>query len=356
MAGFCGYCSEMRVSGKVAVGSAEAVLGRVRFFDESYTEGSILCVRDGERIDREMLLLCPPIGVIVFCHESALCLGELCSLGVPCMVFDESEVHYDICKNKVALIDSERGILTLDPSLDTLDFYSSAKRRSAFPRIDCAEGRILKNTAVENRGAADVEYYFAAASVFNENDVIESAIGLWERLCPELLVIDVSVPNGSEGQERAFCERIEELFKAALYGSFAISLSGFDCESELSIGMRLLHKTFCMLEAEGREFNGYLPRGVVLSSPLWLMRPSPVTNPDFLIFDLDSLLPSLFSIPPEQIIKKEKALKKELFSLLERYFANFAPRCDIYLKTERFSNTLLLRDLVRLADVKVVFS
>ena len=66
LTGLKGYCSEMRVSGKVAVGGGEAVLGRVRFFDESYTEGSILCVRDGERIDREQLLLCPPIAIIVF--------------------------------------------------------------------------------------------------------------------------------------------------------------------------------------------------------------------------------------------------------------------------------------------------
>ena len=350
-----GYGSEMRVSGKVAVGSGEVVLGRVRFFDESYTEGSILCVRDGEWIDREMLLLCPPIAIIVFCHEVARYLGELCSLGVPCMVLDECEVHYGICQNKVALIDSERGILTLDPSLDTLEFYSSLKAKGAYPSLDCAVGGILDSCEIKGRVGEKLEYYFAPMSIFSE-DTTESVISLWERLCPELLVIDVAVPRARDGEERKFFESVESIFKAALYGSFAISLSGFDCESELARAMRLLHKTYCMLEAEGREFNGYLPRGVVISSPLWLMTPSPVTNPDFLILDLDSLLPSLFSLSAEQIIKKEKALKKELLSVLERYFVNFAPRCEVYLKTKRFIGTMLLRELVRLADVKVVFS
>ena len=110
-----------------------------------------------------------------------------------------------------------------------------------------------------------------------------------------------------------------------------------------------------MLEAEGREFNGYLPRGITISSPLWLMRPSPVTNPDFLILDLDSLLPSLFSLSVDSILKKEKNLKKELFSVLERYFLTLAPRCELYIKTSHFLNSRLLCDLTRLANVKVVF-
>lgn len=354
MAKLKGCDSEMRVSGKMAVGG-EVVLGRVRFFDESYTEGAILCVRDGERIDRETLSLCPPIAVIVFGYDVARCLGELCSLGVPCMVLDEDEVHYALCKNKVALIDSERGILTLDPSLDTLELYSSLKARGDCQRLDCAVGGVLESAEIANAGAHRLDYYFAPSSALGE-DIPESAITLWERLCPELLVIDVTVPQNRDGDERKFCESVESIFKAALYGSLAISLSGFDCESDLAYAMRLLHKTFCMLESEGREFNAYLPRGVLLSSPLWLMSPSPVTNPDFLILDLDLLLPSLFSLTAEQIIKKEKALKKELFSLLERYFVHFSPRCDIYLKTKRFVNTPLLRELVRLANVKVVFS
>lgn len=353
MANFRRYSAETKISGQVAVGSSAAVLGRVRFFDESYTEGSILCVRGEEQVDRETLLLCPPVAVIVFCQGSALCLSEICSLGVPCIVLNEEDAECEICKNKIALIDTERGILTLDPSIDTLEFYSSAQKNKTERSFGCPVGEILKKSTSER--AVYAESYLISASCLNKNDTFEEAVTLWERLCPELLVFDISVPKDTDGAQRSFAEQTEELFRAALYGSFAISLSGFDCEAELSVAMRLLHKSFCMLEAEGREFNGYLPRGLTLSSPLWLMRPCPVTNPDFLILDLDTLLPSLFALSSNEIIKKEKLLKKELFPILERYFSSFAPRCEIFLKTSLFSNTTLICDLVRLTDAKTVF-
>ena len=353
---------EKRVIGRVAVSGSSAILGRIRFFDESYTEGSILCVRGSESVDREMLLLCPPLAIIVFSNKNSSCIGNFCSLGVPCIVFDEldeldeNEISYDFCKNKIALIDAERGIVTLEPSMSTLEFYSLLKNKSEDMALSCSSGKILKEldikTSLKKQG---LEHYFVSASLFDIDKLFDGAVDLWEKTCPELLVFDVCVPNVADGEERLFCERVEELFRAALYGSFAISLSNFDCESELALAMRLLHKTFCMLEAEGREFNGYLPRGITVSSPLWLMRPSPVTNPDFLIFDLDSLLPSLFSLSFEEIIKKEKELKKEIFPAFERYFINFAPRCDIFLKTQYFTNTSFLRDFVCNFNVKTVF-
>lgn len=347
-------CSEIRICGRIAVSGSGALLGRVRFFDESYTEGSILCVRGGEAIDRETLLLCPPIAVIVFCYESAESLGVLCSLGVPCLVFDEFCAWYECCKNKVALIDAERGILTIDPSIDTLGFYSTVKNKSLSFNIGCSVGKILKNSEINFGDANKSESYLIRVDR-SINDIFEWSVELWERFSPEFLLFDIPIPKGSEGEERFFSNFTEELYRAALYGSFAISLSGFDCEGEFSRAMQILHKTFCILEAEGREFNAYLPRGIMISAPLWLMRASPVTNPDFLIFDLDTLLPSLFSLSCEEIIKKEKALKKELLTVFERYFSSFAPRCDVYLKTALFADTRLLQDIVCFTNAKIAF-
>ena len=254
------------------------------------------------------------------------------------------------------IIDTEHGILTLDPSLDTLGAYSASKQKGAIASFDCSRGKIIKELDVQKSAVENFDYYLSSASILQSEDVFESAVGLWERLCPELLILDVAVPNGAENEARVFSERIEELYRAALYGSLAISLSGFDCESELTDALRLLHKAFCILEAEGREFNSYLPRGITVSSPIWLTRPSPVTNPDFLLFDIDTLLPSLFSLTPDEIIKKEKALKKELLSAFERYFLNFAPYCEIFIKSERFFNTSFMRELVRFTNAKAVFS
>ncbi len=355
MSNFTELNSERRFVGRVAVGGRGTVIGRINFFDEGYTEGSVLCVYGGERIDRLALKLRPPIAIIVVCCEDGESIGELCALGVPCMVVDGEEPLGKSCKNKVALLDTERGVLTLDPSIDTLNFYSDEKNKRATSSFPCNVGHSPKSIKNGLRGLGYEHFLVSSELIADGGSFFENAVALWEERCPELLTIEMSAPDSRESSMHRFSEQVEELFRAALYGSFALAVSDFTCEEELSRALRLLHKAFCVLEAEGREFNGYIPRGLVFSSPLWLSLPCPVTNPDFIIFDLDKLLPSLFSLSADQIIKKEKLLKKELFCVFERCFANFMPRCEIYAKTENFFGTWLLQELVKAADIKIVY-
>ena len=354
MGDFRKFCAEKRAVGRIAF-SGGVLLGRMRFFDESYTEGSILCVRGGDIIDRETLLLCPPLAIVVFCNGSTDSIGELCTLGVPCIVINDGDMRYDFCKNSIAVVDAEQGILTVDPSIETLNFYSARERRRGGLELGCEKGVVLDSADVGVKRTFGVEHYLVSGGHFCSEGIFESALSLWERLKPDTLTVELCVPNGNDCSEREFFERIFELYRAALYGNFALSLVGFDSEDELSSALALLHKAFCALEADFREFNGAMPRGITLSAPLWLSRPSPVSNPDFIILDLDRLIPSLFSLSPDDVIKKEKILKKELFSLLEHYFLNFAPHCDIMIKTDLFSRSHLLFDLARLFDVKIVY-
>ena len=350
--GFRKKNSEIIISGRVLSGRGLSAFGRVKFFDESYTEGSILCVRGGDALDRDALLLCPPIAVALF-SDGINDLNEILSLGVPCLLLDGLSESCEQFKGRAALVDAERGVMMLDPSIDTLELYS-AKSKKQLLASEITVGEIIKDVNSSKNRFLRAEYCVADASLLN-GDALDLAVRLWERSCPELLIFDASAPTDDEKSERAFFELAESIYRAALYGSIAISVSDFDGDRELLSAMRILHKAFCVLEAEGREFNAYLPRGITVSSPIWLMKKSPVENPDFLIFNLDALLTSLFSTSADNIIKKEKALKKELLTIFERYFSSFAPRCDIYLRTECFSNTSLLRDLARLSKAKAVF-
>lgn len=356
------------------------LIGRVRFYDESYTEGSILCVREGENIDCSVLSLCPPLAIIIFCgNEGSLC-RRLSEIGVPCVLLDCRICEYESCRNKIALLDTSRGLVALDPSIDTLELYRSDESCEALG-FSCELGRALdfisckygdkwecgceyeyeyeyeyereyKHKAKSKRG----EHLFTSVErICEKGELFEEALLLWERLSPDSVIIDVKIPSEGEGDVRLFSERVEQIFCAALYGSFSISFSGFYCDDELSSALGLFHKAFCLLEAEGREFNGYIPRGITISSPMWLFRSSPVTNPDFLIFDLDLLLPSLFSLSSDEIMKKEKALKKELFLVFERYFTHFAPRCEVYIKSRLFFKTRLLRELARLIEARTIY-
>lgn len=352
---FDGLNSERRFAGRTAVCGAETVIGRISFFDEGYTEGSVLLLYGDEQIERASLLLRPPIAIVVVCCGEGESFGDLCTLGVPCMMLEWEESLGRGCKNKVALIDTERGIFTLDPSIDTINFYSKDKSKDSARGVPCAEGRRIRHRG-EGIHGADFEHFLVSSEIICEGGgFFESAVALWEERCPELMTVEMRVPDGSESSAHRFSEQVEELFRASLYGSFALAVSDFFCEEELCRALKLLHKAFCVLEAEGREFNGYIPRGLIFSSPLWLARPCPVTNPDFIIFDLDSLLPRLFGLDAEQIIKKEKALKKELFGVFERYFVSFMPRCEIYAKAESFFGTRLLQELVKALDIKIAY-
>lgn len=356
MGDFRKFGTEKKAVGQVVFGGG-TVLGRIKFFDESYTEGSILCVRGGESIDRETLLLCPPLAVIVLCCGESNSISELCTLGVPCIVMSERDIKNEICKNSVALVDAERGIVTLDPSIETLNFYSSHRRSSAcLSALESEIGVILDGVDKIGRRAVSAEHYLISDRVLEHENIFDSTLSLFERLKPDSITVELCVPSAYGGSERDFFERVFELYRAGLYGGIALSLVGFDCEKELCSALQILHKAFCALEAEGREFNGFMPRGITVSAPIWLLRAAPVSNPDFIILDLDRLLPSLFSLSPEEIMKKEKALKKELSLVVERYFLDFAPRCEVMIKSKLFARSSLLYDLIRLTDVRIVFS
>lgn len=356
------FGSEKRFCARVAVGSRDAIIGKIRFFDGSYREGSILCLFADESPDREQILLRPPLAVVIICRGGSESVCAFCSLGVPCVVVDYNDIFSRLINERVALIDTERGFLMLDPSIETLNFYSasfSCERGSH--KLGCEVGSIIEPPRLDalslsrkregsERFLVSSEYPLCRGEAF-----FDDALSLWEALSPELIVIELRVPHG-EAEERLFSESVEQLFRASVYGNFLISLCGFDCESELSLALCSLHKAFCLLCAEGREFNGYIPRGITLDAPLWLMRDSPVTNPDFIIFDFDKLFPAIFGLSCEEILKKEKALKKEFFSVLERYFSYFAPRCDVFFKSRELTGSLILREAVGLVGVKTVFS
>ena len=229
--------SEKRISGRVISRKKSAVLGRIRFFDESYREGCVLCVRKKEEleaIDKDMLLLCPPLAIVLLDDEWDLSFEELDLPDVACLALDKVDFGRDFLKNKVALIDCERGILIIDPSIDTLEAYSSSKNKKEAVELSCASGKILQDFDIKSKlNKENYEYFLVSSSAFESDLLFDGAVDLWESACPELLIFDVSVPNNGDGGERIFCEKIENLFRAALYGSFALSISKFSCESEL---------------------------------------------------------------------------------------------------------------------------
>ena len=78
------------------------------------------------------------------------------------------------------------------------------------------------------------------------------------------------------------------VFRAAVYGNISIM---YNADKHDAFG-EFINKIFCELESDKREFNGYIKKGVLISTPADIL----VCNKrgiDFLCIDLDKMIPYL---------------------------------------------------------------
>ena len=194
---------------------------------------------------------------------------------------------------QIALLEPASGTLFISPDLKTLDRYaktlgsacsdsSSPLRRST---VVCSPQEItqtatdgwLLELAVKPDQNAEEFYYEQYC------DAADRAMGT-----PITAVVSLSdrVPEQTREQLRA-------LLRGAVYGRFSLLLRGALNADGLLLGLKELHRAFCELESEGRECNGYLPKGVLIDTPMSLVSELSPTGLDLIGLDLARLLPLL---------------------------------------------------------------
>ena len=97
----------------------------------------------------------------------------------------------------------------------------------------------------------------------------------------------------SFGDSLRLYRQIRAVYRGAVFGSFSLLFSGISTYGEWTACRRLCHEAFCDLESEGREFNGYLPRGFLLDRGLSLLESWEEGGPDFVCVDAEALFFSL---------------------------------------------------------------
>ncbi len=78
------------------------------------------------------------------------------------------------------------------------------------------------------------------------------------------------------------------LFRAAVYGRFSLLLGGILSNADVRQAMNEIHSAFCLLELEGREFNGYISKGILIDTPLSLGI-TDTDGIDFICLDVSNL-------------------------------------------------------------------
>ena len=96
--------------------------------------------------------------------------------------------------------------------------------------------------------------------------------------------------NGEAAENKLlFRSRIRAIYRASVWGQFSLLCSGAISSNDISDIVESLKDVFCELESEGREFNGFIKKGIVIDTPLLLYRFPPYAKFDFLCIDLERI-------------------------------------------------------------------
>ena len=314
---------EQRVfRGVAGTGGTGSAVGRIRVFngDREHCDGEMLCLFEGveEGLISRLLYRSSPAGVIVSARVISRGIIELLTCRrIPCLIVKEAFPE-ELC-GRVALLDAESDRVIIDPDVDTLNCISLSRGRTELIlRPERAERGLMigervggGGLTVDTRGARGEELFEGL------RDLAESRYG-------ESVTVRLHFPRGARGREE-LTEDCEAVLRAAVYGDFSLQLEGYFSEGEIEDALDMLYRAFCRLESEGREFNGFLKRGILVDAPVWLMQRDPFPNADFICFDFDAITARMMGIEERELGGVELPYDA-IMRLWEQYFCSFAPK------------------------------
>ena len=252
---------------------------------------------------------------------------------------------------RVALIDAQRDVLIVDPDIDTLNCYAEDNRisRSALPeRIALWQDSSYGLTVKKERSGKSV--LVRGIESVSHTELFDALADIAEEFCGLPITIGIDLSAAGDG----FDERIEAIFRSAVYGNFSLMLENYRSESDIFLARDRLSGVFCALESEGREFNGYLRKGLLLSAPIWLMQNIAHGKADFICFDFDRLTAALLGLELCELQSAEFP-KRELFRAWESYLLSFAPSCELCAEAESLGNSPIFREWCAIAGIDKIF-
>ena len=258
---------------------------------------------------------------------------------------------------RIALIDSSRGVLTVDPSLDQLERYSQ-KSADHSPLKDVRCGIMLDGSQIETCTAPHACSLLCNADELARGaDFYERMLFLAENCCTQPLCIELNAANALD--DGKICERAEAIFRAAVYGEVSVLMGKYRSVRELESSFEMMHKSFCRLCEEGREVNGQVARGILVSSPIWLYEAHSLPRADFICFDFDLLCERLLGVGCGEIERSDEA-RETLCRVWESYRRACAPhekyeKRDLRAKSRRLFSTKLFVDWVEFMGIGEIY-
>ena len=155
----------------------------------------------------------------------------------------------------------------------------------------------------------------------------------YERLC-EVADASVGMPitavlrfDGAPGErEQTFRSRVRAVYRASVWGQFSLLCTGAAIPEHVHSISEAVRDAFCELESEGREFNGFIKKGIEIDAPLLLYKFPTYLKFDFFCFDIDRLAHLCACCDETDAVKR--VLAEDIFALCDASLgAELAVKC-----------------------------
>ena len=281
-----GFAEERVILGKChnRIYSRAPVVGRLMLGKDLKSfygkEALLAVVCDGT--DRDSIEDSRTVGVVRIAD------GEENISSVPLPSITVKELPHE-CNGRIALLDPTSERIFISPDITTVNKYLPMifkKPKESVPPFVLREGKVIRISVI--RGAEDTCF-----------DCDTLLLPCQKSECEEELYLRYAeMAEGAIGRSlivslsaRPLCaSSLRALMRGAVWGELSLLICGILTEGELTEFTQEFCRAFCELETEGREFNGYLRRGLCVDTPYLLSIVEKLKGIDFFIFDLEKIV------------------------------------------------------------------
>ena len=132
--------------------------------------------------------------------------------------------------------------------------------------------------------------------------------------------IAVLVQNESE---------IKAAYRAAVYGEIFLLFGDIFTKEDAESARERARRAFCELIEEHHEFNGFIPKGILVDTPLALLSNLSVQGFDFFCYDIEKISLLLTGNKKSILQKQQKAIQ----DLIRKYSSKVLPHRNINFKS-----------------------
>ncbi len=271
-------------SGKMLSCVGEAVTGRLctasgRMAEACAFDDAKILVTDGESKISEIMLK-NAVGVVLTNPKSICLTSDIYNL--PVLLIQTDDINLDI-EGKIAILDGKAQKIYINPNIEAISKVLNRSReseRTAPTRIFLYGGD--KSTCVPDGfdGLAVWQESFSDEGTAYEYfcDIADKNTGI--RLISKIQ---------DSGDESIFISQIRAVYRAGVWGRFSILCGGISTPEKYQRCIYSLHSAFRELDGEGREFNGFIPKGMLVDTPLMLLFHQKFKAFDFYCLDIDAI-------------------------------------------------------------------